>query len=137
MMTIKNVFAFVVLVASVACTEATGADAPDAVVGVWTLQTWNGQSLPAITYGSSAGYNEAIVSERFVVSTDGSFSMERTYRYMPEGKTEVQSGSGSWKRKGTGYVIGDGFVPGRMSDGALIIDWKADGKTDWVYSRSQ
>jgi hypothetical protein len=125
--------------ASVACSGASAPVDPasDPIVGVWALQTWNGKPLPAITYGSSIGNNEQIVSERFVVSGDGSFSMTRTYRYMPEGRSELQSGTGTWKKSGNDYVLGSGFVPARISASTLSVQWKGDGLTEWVYTKDR
>jgi hypothetical protein len=101
----------------------------------WSLQTWSGKTLPAIVYGSSSGYHEQIVAERFVFSNDGTYTMTRTYRYMPEARSEIQSGSGAWKKNSTGYVLGSGFVPGKMSGGTLSVQWKGDGVTEWAYIR--
>jgi len=114
------------------CTSST---APvDSIVGDWRLRTWDGKSLPAMTYGLANGYSEMLLGERFVIDSDGTYTFSRAARFMPEGRNETRTGTGSWKQTATGYSIGAGFVPGRMSSGSLVVQWRGDGKTDWVYA---
>jgi len=135
----RSAFLVVALLSSLACTSTSAPvdSSSDAIVGVWSLQSWDGKSLPAITYGTSAGYNEQIVSERFELLGDGTYKMDRTVRYMPAARNEVQTGGGQWKKNSTAYVIGGGLVSGTLSGETLTVGWKGDGKTNWVYARSK
>ena len=126
----------------VACSDPTTPppvvpNTSDPIVGTWLLKTWNGKVLPAVTYGVPDGYNEQRVSERFVVVDDGSFSIAQTYRYMPEGKTEVRTGHGVWKKNLTGYSLGAGLVPATLASDALTVEWRDDGETKWVYAHER
>lgn len=115
-------------------TSCENSTAPgDPIIGAWKLRTWDGKSLPAITYGVTDGYSESLVGERFVLSEDGNYTFSRTTRYMPEGRSETRTGVGSWKRTESGYALGMGLVPGTISLGRLTVQWKGDGKTNWVY----
>lgn len=107
----------------------------DQLVGVWKLRTWDGKTLPAVTYGTAAGFNEQLVSEEITVTQGGTFSIIRTIKWMPENRTEVQKGSSGWTKTTAGYSFGDGLVAGTMAGGELTIGWRGDGKTFWVYGR--
>jgi len=86
-----------------------------------------------MTYGVADGYRELLVAEKFVISEDGTYTFSRTTRFMPEGRSETRTGTGSWERMDTGFVFGGGRARGRLSSESLIVQWSGDGKTDWVY----
>lgn len=124
----------ILLLLTGACSDTTAPSDP--VVGTWTLQSWNAKPLPAITYGVASASHQQLVSEELVVDRNGTFTLRRTERFMPQGSVETRSGAGAWKTTAVGYAIGGGFVPATMSSGNLIVQWSGDGATDWVYRRA-
>ena len=116
-----------------ACSSST--EPGDPVVGVWSVRTWGGKTLPAITYGIQGGYNEQIVSETLTVQRDNTFHFSRTYRYMPAATTATYTGTGTWRKTTTGYSLGRGLVPASVSGSTLTVQWLGDGRTDWIYAR--
>lgn len=127
--------ALIALAVLLAACDSTG---PDPIAGEWQLESWNGQSLPAIYYGTPETHNIAHVSETISFSPRGTYVSTVTERYQnnlsePFTFDDTYVRSGIWSRGKSAVTLNTG-VSATMVEGRLQLNWGGDG-TVWSYKR--
>jgi hypothetical protein len=99
------------------------------------LKNWNGQALPAVTYGVSSGVHELLIEQTLNVGDDETFTITETDKLMPSGELLLRTGVGAWSKDNDGYSFGRGHARGGIENGQLILSWSADLSKRSTYVR--
>ena len=103
--------------------DSTGPEVASAV-GTWNLVTVNGSPLPFIIVQVQPSYKLELLSDRFVVNADGTYSETFSYRETDNGTvtTTTDGDTGTWTQSNAALTItaSDGTVSQAAISGDTI-----------------
>jgi NlpE N-terminal domain len=79
-----------------ACSDLTGSSRAD---GVYYLQSVNNNSLPFSYVDNGTGHTLTVLSDQYVLNTDGTYSDQQSYT--DNGAQRSYTESGNWSQSGT------------------------------------
>jgi hypothetical protein len=98
----RTLAALAVIVAVVACSDASAPTVQKSPEGNYTIATVNGKAVPAPLFSDTGGYTLEITSGSLALSSDGKYSSVMGFRQTLPGAVSTYSDStgGTWVRTG-------------------------------------